>query len=333
LSLLTPGDSRVEVRLERAQYNGLTRPKSSFALPKPNNKIDLSRIDTVTEKVSDFALGVVDGMPYFRIDGPFLYREAFEMYLKRMPSVLSRFGVTMQPEEFLSRLEAFRDEFEEVLEVVKSQKKILIDLRDATGGNSIITPLIIYGLYGYKEAVTPKEYAVTKLSKLLGTIDKSKECSGYDFSDEGLYHKVKKEGLTRELAEQYLKSSNGPNAFPWNFNRDWRGIDDLKVCVAVSARTFSAGFDIALSLWKQGAKIVGTTPSQVANCFIDVVPFKLKNSGIVGQVSTKLYIGLPERFPEMKILLKPHLELSYEYYKDSGFDPNATIALCIKELK
>jgi len=333
LALLTPSDSRVEVRLERAQYNGLTRPKGSFALPNPNNKIDLSRIGSVTEKVSDSVLSVVDGMPYFRIDGPFLYREAFEIYLKRTTSVLSRFGVTMKPEEFLSHLEAFRDKSEEVLEVVKSQRKILIDLRGATGGNSIITPLIVYGLFGYKETITPKEYTVTKLSKLLGANEKSKEGHGYDFSDEDLYYRVKKEGLTRELEEQYLKSSNGPNAYPWNFNREWQGIRDLKVCVSVSARTFSAGFNIALSLWKQGAKIVGTTPSQVANCFIDVIPFKLKNSGIEGQVATKLYIGLPERYPDMNILLRPHIELNYEYYRGSGFDPNATIALCIKELK
>jgi hypothetical protein len=333
LGLLTPRGSRVEVRLEHAEYGDLKRPKSRFSLPEPNNRIDLSNIDSAVGVVSDFAFGEVEGIPYFRIDGPLLYREAFEFYAKRMPSVLSAWGVP-QPERLLERLEAFEDVFQKVLEEVRSQRRIIFDLRGASGGNSILVPMIVYGLFGYREAVTPREYVVTKRSKLLEAISgSSKEGLGYDFSDEDFYFRVKREGLTEELEEACLRRYNDVlYAVSSGLDKDWRGVDALRVCVATSARTFSAGFDIALSLWKRGAKLLGTTPSQVANCFIDTLPFKLKNSSIEGQVSTKLYVGLPERLPEMNILLRPHVELSYEYYRDSGFDPNATIALCVDEL-
>ena len=41
------------------------------------------------------------------------------------------------------------------------------------------------------------------------------------------------------------------------------------VVVLTSARTYSAGFDLAASLYKRGARVVGVPSAQAGNCFID----------------------------------------------------------------
>ncbi|MEZ4573269.1 MAG: hypothetical protein R2849_23720 [Thermomicrobiales bacterium] len=47
----------------------------------------------------------------------------------------------------------------------------------------------------------------------------------------------------------------------------------FEVTVLTSARTYSAGFDMAAMLYKHGATIVGAPSSQAGNCFIDTLRY------------------------------------------------------------
>jgi hypothetical protein len=58
--------------------------------------------------------------------------------------------------------------------------------------------------------------------------------------------------------------------------------------------------------------------------------FQLKNSGLRGYVSHKLFLDFPEN-PALGYLLRPHRELTYEDLIRYRFDPNASILLALEK--
>lgn len=104
-----------------------------------------------------------------------------------------------------------------------------------------------------------------------------------------------------------------------------------EVLVLTSADTFSAGFDLVVVLWRRGARIVGVPSAQAGNCFIDILGYTLKHSGLWGNISFKRSLYFPDD-PERGKLLRPTHELTYEYLSSQGFDPHATINLALEHL-
>lgn len=82
---------------------------------------------------------------------------------------------------------------------------------------------------------------------------------------------------------------------------------------------------------KLGAKIVGVPSGQSGNCFGDTLMFRLKNSGLRGYVSHKLFIHSPDE-PGLGGLLRPDRELTYEDLVRCQFDPNASVLLALGRL-
>jgi hypothetical protein len=74
--------------------------------------------------------------------------------------------------------------------------------------------------------------------------------------------------------------------------------------------------------------VVGVPSGQAANCFIEAHPFDLGYSGIVGQISVKLSVNLPDD-PKNARLLLPDAELTYAAYAAMAFDPNASVRLAL----
>jgi hypothetical protein len=351
LTLLTPEEKKVDVKAELASYKleQLFLPKSSLSLPQPNNRLDFftaireNRLEEFCHKdskISDFAWSYVEEVPYFRIDGPFHYREAFEFYQKEMPNWLYGYGLNSDSaRDVIESLSSFKDILDEVVQAVKEKKRLIVDLRYAHGGNSIILPLFIYTLFGYESLLRMNDYAIVKYSLLYNNTHKTKMNLGYDFTSEDLWLNVRKnispDPQTARLAEAQLSKwlSAMPSLANMGLEKDWNGIKGLKICTLTSAETFSAGFDFALALFRAGADLVGVAPSQTMNCFIDSLSFKLKHSGIEGQVSSKLDVSFPEKYPTRNLKMTPKIEISYGDLRRNNFDPNTSVKIGLHALQ
>lgn len=103
--------------------------------------------------------------------------------------------------------------------------------------------------------------------------------------------------------------------------------------VAVTgARTYSAGFDILLTLKGLGAHHVGVPSSQAPNCFIDVLRFTLPHSQLNGTISFKQSLSLPGLDPTARYL-EPEITLTYDQIRAYQFDPAAGVRLALDAIR
>jgi hypothetical protein len=85
------------------------------------------------------------------------------------------------------------------------------------------------------------------------------------------------------------------------------------------------------ALQKFGATVAGSPSAQAGNGFMDALRFRLENSGLEGQVSSKQVSYFPGD-PVKGEVLRPDIELTYEYLASKDFDKNAVVLLALEEL-
>jgi hypothetical protein len=335
-----------------------------FNLPKdtsgesltPETKIRLPSTERA-DVVYDF-LGEEKQTAILCIDSMMNYREAFEFahsmgftWIKGYAQkVYRRFHQVDPPEEIEdiiagipSATEIFRSLFTEMKDA--GTKTIIVDLRKNQGGNSFMEFIFSYFLYGLEAAESAgKGYQIKKYSDLYfqnykeRSIEKINEgrklllnANDYDFKEEMEYRKkepdIKKQAEERE---KYLKYTPTFEA-EYKTGEYENYYKPEKVVVLTSAWTYSAGFDMAASLYTMGAYLVGTPSSQAGNCFIDTLRFRLINTGIQVSLSYKYSLMFPND-PEKGKVLKPHYELTYDKLASYNFDPNAEILLALEML-
>lgn len=100
------------------------------------------------------------------------------------------------------------------------------------------------------------------------------------------------------------------------------------VVVVMGARTYSAGFDILLTLKDLGAHHVGVPTSQAPTCFIDVLRFTLPHSQFTGIISFKQSPSLPGLNPAVHHL-EPEITLTYDPIRTCQFDTVAGVRLAL----
>lgn len=93
----------------------------------------------------------------------------------------------------------------------------------------------------------------------------------------------------------------------------------------VDAFTFSAGVDIALTVLRLGATLVGVPPARAPNCFIDTMPYRLDHTGPHGTVSFRYSLPFPAD-PARGRVLTPH------HAKEAGNDPDGTVRQALRHL-
>jgi hypothetical protein len=295
-----------------------------------------------------------------RIDSLMTYREAFEFahsigftlfWPKEFAQkVYRRFHQIDPPEKIEdiiagipSATEIFRSLFTEMKNA--GTKTIIVDLRKNQGGNSLIGFIFIYFLQGAKVAEsTAMGYQIKKYSDLyfqnyremsLEKINQERELllhkDDYDFKKEMEYRKkefdLEKRDEEREKQLKYVPTFEAEYK-----TREYENYyKPEKVVVLTSAWTWSGGFDVAASLYDVGAKLVGTPSSQAGNCFIDILQYKLTNTGIQGGISYTYNLMFPDDAEKGKVL-RPHYEFTYDKLASYNFDPNAEILYALEIL-
>jgi len=321
-----------------------------------NNTRDLELPST---KRSDFSYKFLDQdrkTAFLRIDGQDGYREiveyahfhGFDLNNIRQFSkpVYERYNDEEAPENIDSLIagipsvtEVFRNL---VIEMEKSKSEnLIIDLSCNSGGQSILSQILVYFLYGKNQLLElQKSYSsVEKLSDYYFKVFVNKDLdeinkrffkfnsylltnNDYDFSVEEDYISI----LNGETTVDSLMNRLNEEFYPYTsfYNEFESGKYDgfykpKKIIVICSERTYSAGFGTLVDLYKSGAIVVGVPSGQSANNFGNSVYFKLNNSGTDGFVSTK-YI---EMFPKDNALAKElisHYPITYDILKKYNFD-------------
>ena len=206
---------------------------------------------------------------------------------------------------------------------------LVVDVRESLGGNSALADMLGLSLFG-SEALGHLDagYQVRRYSELYrenyGKLpDDDFFPGGYDFRE------------ARHWQERMPQEAPAQDALSWldgvpTFQKAWKDLPQCrpKVLVVTSARTYSAGFDVVLTLRGLGARHVGVSSSQAPNCFIDVLRFRLPHSQISGVVSFKQSVALPQLDADVRTLV-PHHVLTYDKLRAFAFDPEASIRLAL----
>ena len=325
-------------------------PPSVVALPEPN----------AAGMAWDFL--VDDGsVAYLRIDTMLRYREAFEIWHEtgytanlggHLTDVASAVTDGPVPEGISERIELVpsgTELFTDLFTAMKASgtEHLIVDLRRNRGGQSYLSMVLAYFLYGMDELEQLDDgYQIRRYSQLfLDNFDARSaeslredgfELGDYDFLDEREWRRRQSGGLTTEERrerradlEEWLVYA--PTARRIIEQGDWDRYWTPRVTVLTSARTASSGFDIAVTLRKLGAQTAGVPPSQAGNCYIDTLVYALDHSGLSGGLSYKRSLMFPDD-PQKGKLLHPDIELTLADLESMAFDPNATVRLVLPTL-
>ena len=270
------------------------------------------------------------------------YREAMEYVASVMDSQTAqnwanynyeRFNKKKPPQDLKETIAGIPSATETFRSLVKEMKKagtetLLLDVRGNPGGNSFITDILIYFLFGWKIRDTAcNTVTVSKFSELFFTnykqrtlddVNKMYEfplmAGDYVFPEFGLEEQAEQENLGKYATFAAEKKSGAFEAF----------FRPKNIVVLTSSKTFSSAYWLAADFSKLGAVLLGIPSGQAGNSFGDVLSFSLKNSGLSGGVSYRQFLKFPDN-PAKGKLLRPDYELTYENLASYNFDRNAEI--------
>lgn len=228
-------------------------------------------------------------------------------------------------------------------------RALIVDVRLNRGGDSFLETMLTYLLYGMEGLLSADYgYQVRRYSPLYlahytthgdeewRRIGESLRNGGYDFREEREWHRYRREGLRdvdrqRRLREDQEYVAQAPSFARVFAQGRWAAAWTPRVIVLTSAWTYSAGFDVAAALYKQGALLVGVPSSQAGNCFIDSLPYRLAHSDLRGSIAFKWSRLFPDD-PERGEILRPQIELTYDTLRQMDFDPHAAVRLALTQM-
>ena len=214
---------------------------------------------------------------------------------------------------------------------------LIVDLTESTGGQSVLADMLGWALFGPEALHTVDGgYQIPRYSPLYaqnyGQIPEGDwGPGGYDFSAERAWRQRQFQGMReRPLGKE-------TDAWLVEVPTFQEAAQDLpnwhpRVAVVTGARTYSAGFDILLTLKALGAHHAGVPSAQAPNCFIDILRFTLPHSGLAGTVSFKRSMALPRLDPQVRHL-EPDVVLTYDQLRAYQFDPAAGVRLALNTIR
>jgi hypothetical protein len=319
---------------------GLSLPKSRIDLPRTNDSGFLCDFLEVP--------GYEHEIAYLRVDHMQGYREAKEMAVA--------VGAENLTDDELARIPSATESFRSFLTEMKRKntQALIIDLRKNGGGNYMMAPILVYFLYG-KDVLTdiPKQIARsgggsgTRYSKLyfdshpkvtLETINEGRDVplvlGDIDFSRNFYDAAENAEKSTPVENPERLKTYRQASTFYVEYETGaYSGYYRPRhVLVLMTPWTSSSGLDMALFLYRSGAKLVGTPSAQSPNSGGNLLEWQLSNSKIKGEVSSSFDIAFGDD-PEKGRVLPVHFPLTWEKLASYHFDHNACFLFAMEILK
>ena len=342
---LADGDTKVFIfkDAERAE-TVLVEPESRIPLP------DMSHSDVAWEFLDKNGKTAV-----LKIDDMSTYREACEAWLASgmteglamARAAYRKFNEQAVPEEIedvLAGIPPATDVFRDLVVAMKHAETtlLIVDLRKNTGGNDLLTEMLLYFLFGQETMTTyDAGFQISRYSDLyfqvyanesLSDINRKRrvplEIGDYDFSQERAREKEIDPAVSmEEYKESLKKSATFYKVFSQGiYANHYR---PQKLAVLSSAWTYSSGFTMLAALQGLGATVVGTPSAHAGNNFGDSLLFQLTNTQLRGAVSFKQNVTFPDD-PVKGHCLRPDIMLTHEKWAALGYDPNAEVLLAIE---
>lgn len=325
--------------------------KMSYPLITPESRVTLP-----STRRCDFVYAFLDDkrtVALLRVTGMMRYREALEMWRNIGSEDREQTGRhayrlyhgETPPEDYdevlagvPSATELFRSLVREMKEA--GTKALIVDLRENSGGNSYMSNILTYFLYGKEKLLSrPPGTEIKRYSEYYFRVNESRDLAvinegrdvplvvgDYDFSYDATSPVASPE--LRASREAGLRQMDTFAAELDSGEYDGYYLPE-QVLVVSSPWTFSSGWTMMRYLYISGATIVGNPSGQAGNCFGDIMPFELPHTGLTGNVSHKWYELFPDD-PETGRVLRPHHPLTYEKLASYGFDKHAGILLALE---
>jgi hypothetical protein len=282
-----------------------------------------------------------------RIVGMMHYREALEMWetdglediRRHGREAYKKFHGRNAPSNYdeviagvPSATETFRDL---VIEMKKAgTETLLIDVRENSGGNSYMSNILVYFLFGKEKLLgLPPGLEIKKYSNYYlethPNFDLEELNEGRDVPlGPGDCDTISNLwlGVTPEVRSKRLVTLKKMTTFAAELEGgQYSGYyAPENVLVLSTPWTFSSGYTMMRYLYRAGARLAGTPSGQASNCFGDILHFELANSKISGSVSHKRFMDFPDD-PALGRILPMDYPLTYDRLREYGFDPNAEV--------
>ena len=277
-------------------------------------------------------------------------REAFELMKKYdmdvnpslnriYNSYLHGIPIPEDVNEAIQKVPSLTEDFKEMLEEMKinGSTHLIIDLRFNDGGWTPIVIPTLYLLFGDQyfafdcKAEMNKLISKQYLEKYNTTIDEynksnnsSLKVGDYKF---GYFMRQDPSLSPEKRREKYLSDLKQGN-LNWHKDlQDLKGqpIHSPKIIVVTSPSTFSAAFHYMFLLDEIGdATVVGASPSQAGNSFMECTYFELPNSLLSFSVSNSAQFFYPDD-RQKGVLFKPDVPFKWQNAKKYGFNYQSEI--------
>ncbi len=325
----------------------------TFALPRQVDYPPIVPEQTVTLPNTDrcdFAWSFLDAerrVAILRIDGMMRYREALEMWeahgwrgnRDHGREAYEMYQGRSAPDDYadvIAGAPSVTEVFRELVVAMEDAgtRTLLVDLRRNDGGNSFMSNILVYFLYGRdvllerSPGLEVKKYSEyyfeVRPEPSLADINEGRDVPLALGMRDTLSNP--RHGLTPELIESRLANLGSMTTFAAELES---GEYDAyytpeHVVVLSTPWTFSSGYTMMRYLYRAGAELAGTPSGQASNCYGDILGFELPNSGLSGSVSHKAYVGYPDD-PELGRVLPMDHPMTYEYLRETGFDLDAEV--------
>ncbi len=289
-------------------------------------------------------LGKNKDVGYFRWNST-LAREIVEETYQRAPKwvqgkinwayVYSKNKPTGDTLQDIKNIPSLYEQFYLLAERIKKNnaKYLLIDLRYNSGGMTpLVEPLlsILYGKHYLNfnfEADWIRKLSPLYLQKFgMNSVEQYNKANGNDAEiGEYLVESFGNYGNGMNLQQKIKKIEKGYYGFGAEYVKKTQSLQDVQIIVLTSPYTFSAAYHFTYFLKKLGrTTIVGVTPRQAGNAYMESTHLTLPETGIRGSISNSKQILFEENSPLAKVL-KPDYEMTWEDFKKYEFDVNAEI--------
>jgi len=239
-----------------------------------------------------------------------------------------------------SATESFRELVTEMKQ--RGTQTLVLDVRGNPGGNSLISEILVYYLYGKDQllemaGVGTGEHGAFRYSRLYFAERKGESLAAINRGRavplvEGDYDFAWSYVDGKPIARRAGPVEDPPMVKFLRLSPTFRAEFDAgtysgyyrpkRVLVLSDAGTLSAGFSVVVEFWRLGATTVGTPPAQAPNSYGSGAIWKLRHTGIEGMVPMISAAHFPDDPSKAHVFPIDHL-LTYERFKSCNFDPNA----------
>jgi hypothetical protein len=326
------------------------------SLAEPSTKVllpDMSRSDVAwnfLDKDGKTALLKIDDMSSYReacedwiasgmSEGVDMARAAYQKFHGQ--------AAPEQVEDILAGIPSATSVFKDLVAAMKREgtTRLIVDLRENTGGNDLMVPMLLYFLFGKESMVTyDKGFQISRYSELyfqvyanasMKEINRNRvvplQIGDYDFLGERAGSDAINLAALPNVAGENLKVAP---TFYKVFSQDLyeNFYRPPHLVVLSSAWTYSSGFTMLAAMEGLGATVVGTPSAHAGNNFGDSLLFQLTNTQLRGAVSFKRNVTFPDD-PEKGRCLMPDIMLTHEKWASLNFDPNAEVLLALESFR